>query len=79
MYSIPNEAGLAEEESGNMRDLFCDGTLCTACLEPVIRDYRTRSYKKDDESLLNLTGAMSRCSREKVLICTQKRDLQSPL
>jgi hypothetical protein len=26
---------------------------------------RTRSYKKEDEPLLNLTGAMSRCSREK--------------
>jgi hypothetical protein len=25
---------------------------------------RTRSYKTDDETLLNLTGAMSRCSRE---------------
>jgi hypothetical protein len=36
---------------------------------------RTRSYKKDDEPLLNLTGAMSRCSREKVLMCTQKRKL----
>jgi hypothetical protein len=28
----------------------------------------THSYKKDDETLLNLTGAMSRCSRKKVLI-----------
>jgi hypothetical protein len=25
---------------------------------------RTRSYKKDNEPLLNLKGAMSRCSRE---------------
>jgi hypothetical protein len=33
------------------------------------------SYKKDYEPLLNLTGAMSRCSREKVLIFTQKREL----
>jgi hypothetical protein len=40
---------------------------------------RARSYKKDDEPLLNLTGAMSRCSREKVLMCTQKRELESPL
>jgi hypothetical protein len=31
---------------------------------------RIRSYKKDDEPLLNLTVAMSRCSREKVLIYT---------
>ncbi len=38
---------------------------------------RTRSYKKDGEPLLNLTGAMSRCSREKK--CTQKRELESPL
>ncbi len=37
---------------------------------------RTRSYKKDDEPLLNLTGAMSRCSSEKVLMCTQKRELE---
>jgi hypothetical protein len=31
---------------------------------------RTRSYKKDDEPqpLLNWIGAMSRCSREKVLL-----------
>jgi hypothetical protein len=37
---------------------------------------RTLSYKKDDEPLLNLTGDMSRCSREKVLMCyTQKREL----
>ncbi len=34
----------------------------------------TCSYKKDDEPLLNLTGAMSRCSREKVLLCTQKTE-----
>jgi len=39
---------------------------------------RTRSYKKDDEPLLNLTGAMSRCSREKVLMYT-KRELELPL
>jgi hypothetical protein len=39
----------------------------------------TRSYKKDDEPLLSLTGAMSRCSGEKVLLCTQKRELESPL
>jgi hypothetical protein len=32
----------------------------------------TRSYKKDYEPLLNLTEAMSSCSREKVLLCTQK-------
>jgi hypothetical protein len=38
-----------------------------------------RSYKKDDVPLLNLTGAMSRCSREKVLMCTQKKELESPL
>jgi MFS family permease len=35
--------------------------------------------KKDDELLLNLTGTMSRCSREKVLICAQKRELESPI
>ncbi len=40
---------------------------------------RTRSYKKDDEPLLNLPGAMSHCSREKVLMCTQKRELEFPL
>ncbi len=40
---------------------------------------RTRSYKKDDEPLLNLTGALSCCSREKVLMCAQKRELESPL
>jgi hypothetical protein len=34
---------------------------------------RTRSYKKDDEPLLNLTGAMSRCSRENVLMCTHSK------
>ncbi len=34
--------------------------------------------KKDDEPLLNLTGAMSRCSREKVLMCTQKRGTRVP-
>jgi hypothetical protein len=39
----------------------------------------TRSYKKDEEPLLNLTGGMSLCSREKVLIYTQKRELESPL
>jgi hypothetical protein len=31
----------------------------------LVDTYRTRSYKKDDEPLLNLAGAMSRCSREK--------------
>jgi hypothetical protein len=36
-----------------------------------------RSYKKDDESLPNLTGARSSCSIEKVLLCTQKRKLES--
>jgi hypothetical protein len=37
-------------------------------------------YKKDDEALLNLTGAMSRCSREKVLMCTvHRRGNSSPL
>ncbi len=35
--------------------------------------------KKEDETLLNLTGAMNRCSREKVLVCAQKRELESPL
>jgi hypothetical protein len=40
----------------------------------------TRSYKKDDQPLLlMLTGAMCRCSREKVLKRTQKRELESPL
>ncbi len=38
-----------------------------------------RCYKKNYEPLLNLTGAMSRSSREKVLMCTQKRELESPL
>jgi hypothetical protein len=42
-------------------------------------DSWTRSYKKDDEPLLYLTGAMSRCSREKVLICTPKREFESRL
>jgi hypothetical protein len=46
--------------------------------EPLLNGARTHSYKKDDKSLLNLTGAMSRCSREKVLICTQKREIESP-
>ncbi len=45
----------------------------------VLEVAKTCSYKKDDEPLLNLTGAMSRCSREKVLVCTQKRELESPL
>ncbi len=41
---------------------------------------KNSSYKKkDDEPLPNLTGAMRRTSREKVLICTQKRELESPL
>jgi hypothetical protein len=35
--------------------------------------------KKDDEPLLNLTGAMSRCSRAKVLMCTQQREQESRL
>jgi hypothetical protein len=39
---------------------------------------RTRSYKKDDEPLtifnLNLMGGMSRCSKEKVLMCTQTEE-----
>ncbi len=39
---------------------------------------RNRSYKKDDEPLLNFKGYMSSCSREKVLLCT-KRGNQSPL
>ncbi len=29
-----------------------------------------RSYKKDEEPLLNLTGTMSSCSIEQVLQCT---------
>ncbi len=37
---------------------------------------RTCSYKTDDEPLLNLTGAMSHCSREGIM-CTQKRELES--
>ncbi len=40
----------------------------------LITSARTRSYKKDDEPLLNLTGAMSRGSTEKVLV-----ELKSPL
>jgi hypothetical protein len=32
-----------------------------------ITDTRTRSYKKEDEPLLNLTVAMSSCSTEQVL------------
>ncbi len=41
---------------------------------------RTCSYKTDDEPLLNLKGAMSRCSREgDYVLCTQKRELESPL
>jgi hypothetical protein len=36
-------------------------------------------YKKDTVPLLNLTGGMSRCSREKGLMRTQKRELESPL
>ncbi len=39
---------------------------------------RTRSYKKDDEPLLNLTGAKSRCSREKIFMCTQKKAQEVP-
>ncbi len=35
---------------------------------------RTRSYEKDDEPLLNLTGTMSSCSREKVLLCTYTKE-----
>ncbi len=34
----------------------------------------TRSYKKDDEPLLNLTGALSCCSREKVLMCMYTKE-----
>jgi hypothetical protein len=30
--------------------------------------YWTRSYKKDDETLLNLTGALSCCSGDKVIM-----------
>jgi hypothetical protein len=47
------------------------------CLEGA--EHWIRSYKKDVEPLLDLTGAMHRYSREKVLICTQKRELESPL
>ncbi len=36
-----------------------------------------RSYKKDYEPLLNLAEVMRRCSREKVLMCTEKK--KSPL
>jgi hypothetical protein len=40
-----------------------------AALNNVQRSlHRARSDKKDDEPLLNLTEAMSHCSREKVLI-----------
>ncbi len=39
----------------------------------------TRSYKKEDEPLLNLTAAISSCWREMVLMCTQKRELESDL
>jgi hypothetical protein len=35
--------------------------------------------KKMINPLLNSTGAISRCSREKVLMCTQKRELETPL
>jgi hypothetical protein len=54
-------------------DDFIKMLYCTVTVD------RTLSYKKDDEPLLNLTGARSRCSREKVLICTDKRELESPL
>ncbi len=39
--------------------------------------HRPHSYNKDYEPLFNLTGAMSSFSREKVLLCTQKRELES--
>jgi hypothetical protein len=39
----------------------------------------TRSYKKYDKLLLNVTGTLSRCLKEKVLMGTQKRELESPL
>jgi hypothetical protein len=51
----------------------------TYTTESMYQNIKIDSYKKDDEPLLNLTGAMSRCSREKVLMCTQKRELESPL
>ncbi len=35
--------------------------------------------KKFDEPLLSLTGAMRNCSREKVVLCTQNREVESPL
>ncbi len=46
----------------------------TSCTSP--RTPRTRIHKKDDEPLLNLTGAMtmSRCSKEKVLICMYTKE-----
>jgi hypothetical protein len=42
---------------------------------------RARSYQKHDGpcSICRGPGTMSCCSREKVLMCTQKRKLESPL
>jgi len=39
----------------------------------------TRSFKKEDKSLLNLTGTMSCYSREKIYLCVHKRENSSPL
>ncbi len=47
-----------------------------SCVHSVF-SARNRSYKKDDKPLLNFTGSMSSCSREMVLLCTEKRELES--
>jgi hypothetical protein len=58
------------------------GLQSPLCIHSSIEYRRTEPHsykKKDDEPLLNLTGAMRRCSREKVIMCTQTRELESPL
>jgi hypothetical protein len=57
----------------------CQTRFLESIPRPIAGLSRTRSYKKGDEPLLNLTAALSRCSRQKVLMCTQKRELESPL
>ncbi len=59
--------------------IFRDDARWVSMVKPLGESPGPVVIKTDDEPLLNLAGAMVRCSREKVLICTQKRELESPL
>ncbi len=56
---------------------FRYGTVVPSFLSTIVPSILSGPavIKKDDEPLLILTEAMSHCSREKVLMCTQKREL----